>query len=246
VETESQKDYLMSLGCRYMQGYYFHKPMPMASFERLIAEPDRVDDRGFLFKANDEFRIREFMNDAIYSDAMLNNIIGPAAIYAWHDGAVDIVRFNQQFFETVNVPDFEDRLENIEQFMPEKDRKRLFELLAQADRDRLNGAAGVLTFARVDGDYSRFLIHFYFLNETDGSKRFYGSVRDVTGMATLGRHMELLARHSSRSVVFLVRQHGKYSYEVAAHGLEDSLKLSREQLEAELNDGRFYARLTAE
>jgi hypothetical protein len=65
-------------------------------------------------------------------------------------------------------------------------------------------------------------------------------------MATLGRHMELLARHSSRSVVFLVRRHGKYSYEVAAHGLEDSLKLSREQLEAELNDGRFYARLTAE
>ena len=246
VETESQKDYLMSLGCRYMQGYFFHKPMPVAGFEALIAEPDRVDDRGFLFKANDQFRIREFLNDAIYSDAMLNNIIGPAAIYAWHGDAVDIVRFNQQFFEAVNVPDFDQRTAGIQQYMPEKDKKRLFELLKQADADRLNGAAGVLTFGRVDGDFSRFLIHFYFLNETDGSKRFYGAARDVTEMATLGHHMELLVRHSSRSVVFLVRRHGKYSYEVADHGLEDSLKLSRDQLEAELNDGRFYTRLTPE
>jgi hypothetical protein len=101
-----------------------------------------------------------------------------------------------------------------------------------------------MTFTRADGDFSRFLIHFYFLNETDGSKRFYGAARDVTEMATLGRHMELLARYSSSSVIFLIRQHGKYSYEVAAHGLADSLKLSKEKLEAELNDGSFYNRLS--
>ena len=246
VETESQKDYLMSLGCRYMQGYFFYKPMPVENIEALIADPDRVDNRGFLFKANDQFRIREFLNDAIYSDAMLNNIIGPAAIYAWHGDAVDIVRFNQQFFEAVNAPDFEQRLEGIQQFMPEKDRKKLFELLAQADRDRLNGAEGVMSFARGDGDYSRFLIHFYFLNESDGSKRFYGAARDVTGMAKLGNHMALLSRHSSRSVVFLVRQHGRYSYEVAAHGLESTMKLSRECVEAELNDGSFFERIPEE
>ena len=28
---------------------------------------------------------------------MLNQIIGPAAIYAWHGDVVDIIRFNQQF-----------------------------------------------------------------------------------------------------------------------------------------------------
>jgi len=246
VETQSQKDYLMSLGCRYMQGYFFHKPMPVADFEALIAEPDRVDDRGFVFKANDQFRIREFLNDAIYSDAMLNNIIGPAAVYAWHDDAVDIVRFNQQFFEAVNVPDFDQRVEGIQRFMPENDRKKLFELLEQADRDRLNGAAGVMTFARVDGDYSRFLIHFYFLNESDGSKRFYGAARDVTEMARLGRHMALLARHSSRSVVFLVREHGRFRYEVAAHGLEATMKLPKARFEAELNDGSFYDRIPGE
>jgi len=218
----------------------------VAAFEVLIADPARVDGRGFVFKSNDQFRIREFLNDAIYSDAMLNNIIGPAAVYARHGDSVDIVRFNQQFFETVNVPDFEQRASDIQRFMPENDKKRLYELLDQADRDRLNGAGGVMSFGRVDGDYSRFLIHFYFLNESDGSKRFYGAARDVTEMAKLGRHMELLARHSSRSVVFLIRQHGKYSYEVAAHGLEDSMKLSKARFEAELNDGSFFNRMSVE
>ena len=246
VETGPQKEYLMSLGCHYMQGYFFHKPMPVAAFEALIADPARVDSQGFVFKSNDQFRIREFLNDTIYSDAMLNNIIGPAAIYAWHGDSVDIVRFNQQFFEAVNVPDFEQRSSDIQRFMPEKDKKRLFELLEQADRDRLNGAAGMMSFGRIDGDYSRFLIHFYFLNESDGSKRFYGAARDVTEVTKLGRHMELLVRHSSRSVVFLIRHRGQMSYEVAAHGLEDSLKLSKAQLEAELNDGSFFKRMSTE
>ena len=137
-------------------------------------------------------------------------------------------------------------MDNIQRFMPEKDKKRLYELLDKADRDRLNGAAGVMSFARTDGDYARFLIHFYFLNETDGSKRFYGAARDVTEMAKLGNHMALLSRHSSRSVVFLVRQHGHYSYEVAAHGLEATMKLTRDQFEAELNDSSFFERIPAE
>jgi hypothetical protein len=144
----------------------------------------------------------------------------------------------------VNVPDFEERVSSIQRFMPENDKKRLYELLELADRDRLNGAAGMMSFARVDGDYSRFLIHFYFLNETDGSKRFYGAARDVTEMARLSNHMALLSRHSSRSVVFLVREHGRFRYEVAAHGLEATMKLSKAQVEAELNDGSFYNRLS--
>ena len=80
VETEEQNEYLMSLGCRYIQGYFFFKPMPAEAFEALIADREAVDDQGFVNKANDEFRIREFLNDTVYTDSMLNNIIGPALL----------------------------------------------------------------------------------------------------------------------------------------------------------------------
>ena len=35
VETLEQADFLGSLGCEEMQGYYFYKPMPVDEFEKL-------------------------------------------------------------------------------------------------------------------------------------------------------------------------------------------------------------------
>jgi diguanylate cyclase (GGDEF)-like protein/PAS domain S-box-containing protein len=243
VETKEQSDYLMSLGIRYIQGYYFYKPMSVHDFETLISDADMVDPDGFVFKANEEFRIREFMNDTIYTDSMLNKIIGPAAIYAVHGSDVDIVRFNEMFYRAVNVPDFSQKLLAIQNVMPAHEVPELFQTLRKAYDDRLNGGSGVFTFRKIDGSSARFLIHFYFLNEDGGSTRYYGSARDVTEITNLQRHMELLSRFTSRTILFLRYGHGIYSFEVAAHGLEKDLGLSRQQLLDELNDNVFYKRL---
>lgn len=36
VETKKQADYLKSIGCKMMQGYYFSKPVPIWEFEQLV------------------------------------------------------------------------------------------------------------------------------------------------------------------------------------------------------------------
>lgn len=243
VETTEQCAYLMSLGCRYIQGYYFYKPMPKESFEALIADPKNVDPHGFTFKFNEEFHIREFLNDDMYSDSMLNQIIGPAAIYAWHGDDVDIIRFNQQFYQAVNAPDFTDRLLQIQRFMPKNERGLLLDVLQRAYDDRLNGASAVLSFNKVDGTRVRFLIHFYFLNSDGETRRFYGSARDITEIAYLQQQMQLLSRFVSRTVLFLVAREDKYVFEVVAHGLEKATGLNAEDMASELNSGRFYKRL---
>jgi diguanylate cyclase (GGDEF)-like protein len=243
VENQGQKEYLQSLGCQYIQGYYFYKPLRIPDFEDLIANPFNVDRKGFVFIANEEFRVREFLNDAVYSDAMLNNILGPAAIYSWDKDEVDIIRFNQKFQEVVDVPDFTERLESIQRFMPPADRKVLFSTLEKARLDKMNGASAVMDFGRTDGTYSRFWIHFYYLDEVEGRMRFYGSARDVTELTNLNRHMDLLSQFLSECVVFLIYRHGTYSYQVAAQGLEKEMEISREQLEKELNSGRFFRRV---
>ena len=243
VETQEHREYLMDLGIRYIQGYFFYKPMPYAEFEKLISVEDNVDLDGFVFKANEEFGIREFLTDTVYTDSMLNHIIGPAAIYAVHGEDVDIIRFNEMFYRAVNVPDFNEKLLGIQKVMPEHEVPELFRTLRKAYDDRLNGASGIFTFKKIDGSAARFLIQFYYLNEDGDKIRFYGSARDVTDITNLHRRMELLSRFTSRTVLFLLYGQGKYSFEITAHGLEKDLDLSREQLLEELNANLFYKRL---
>jgi len=243
VETKEQCSYLMSLGIRYIQGYYFYKPMSVSDYEALISDRGKIDLGGFVYTANEEFRIREFLNDTVYSDSMLNHIIGPAAIYCVHGGDIDIIRFNQMFYRAVNVPDFSAKLLGIQRVMPENEVSGLFRTLKKAYDDRLNGASGVFTFKKIDGSAARFLIQFYYLNEDEDNIRYYGSARDVTEITNLHRHMELLSRFTSRTILFLLYNHGEYSFEVTAHGLEKDLGLTKEQLADELNANVFHKRI---
>lgn len=51
AQTKQQVGQLLSVGCRYIQGYYFHEPLPVGRMEKLLAE--RPDDRHFWDMSND-------------------------------------------------------------------------------------------------------------------------------------------------------------------------------------------------
>lgn len=46
VETKEQAEFLYSIGCPEMQGYYFYKPMPVQEFEEIIHK--REEDTCYL------------------------------------------------------------------------------------------------------------------------------------------------------------------------------------------------------
>ena len=248
VETEAQRDYLQSLGCRYVQGYFFYKPMSPEEFEALLQQPEKLDENGFQLVQNEQFRVREFLIDSVYSDSMLNSILGPVAIYEWDEarGKVDIARYNEQFYEAVGVPDFLDRLEDIGQYMPLTDAKNLNDTLLKACGDRLNGASGTFSFNRIDGGSSCFLIHFFYLNEKEGKKRFFGSARDISALRDTISHTRLLSKFFSDCIIFLLHRRGQYRLQVVAEGFDPKTHASRELLQQDLNDGSFQKRVLPE
>ncbi|MBO4667414.1 MAG: GGDEF domain-containing protein, partial [Bacilli bacterium] len=227
VETKEQCDFLEGLGCRYVQGYYFSKPIPREEFEALIINEDNIDDRGFVVKLNQQLSIREFLDKNIYSDSMLNNIIGSVAFYSWHGEEVDIIRYNQQFYESVGTPDFEERLLGIQKFLPDEDVPKIYKTLEEAYNNHLNGARGLFRFSRLDGTYSWFMLHFYYIGMQGEEKRFYGSAQNLTEYAELRQQMDLIAKFSSDSIIFLKIVNYEWIYKVASHGLENVLGLSK-------------------
>ena len=182
VETVEQINFLSDLGCRYMQGYFFYRPMPVEDFEGLISDARNLDLNGFEFKANDQFHTREFLDENLVSDVMLNNILGPVAIYRWKDDNVDIVRYNQQFYQMVGIEinQLEARRRAIEQYMYMDDRDKLFRLVEHAASDRLNGARAVLRVYKPNGSLSWISLQMYFMEENEQGILFYGASEDVT------------------------------------------------------------------
>lgn len=184
VETQEQISFLEDLGCRYIQGYYFYRPMPVEEFERLISDGRRLDLRGIEFKSNNQIHPREFLDENVFSDAMLNNILGPVAIYQWKEDQVNIARYNQQFYQMVGIPlhQLNERILGIQDFFYHEDKERFYKMLEAAARDHLNGSKGVVRVYRPNGTLRWISIQLYFLNESNDGKMFYASCEDVTEM----------------------------------------------------------------
>ena len=246
VETKEQIDFLEELGCRYVQGYYFYKPMPSSEFEQLLSNPDNIDERGFIVKKNEQFRLREFLDRNVYSDSMLNNIIGAVAFYSLHDNSVDIVRYNQQFYESVDVPDFNQKIIGIEKVMPEGDKNKMFELLKEAKSNRLNGASGVLRFYKLDGTITRYIMRFYYLGKKDGSDRFYGSANNITKISDLEQRVNLIKEYISDSVIFMKWVNDKWMFKILALGIAKNYGASLDTFQKELNERTFHKRIILE
>lgn len=243
VESEEQRKFLHDLGCRYIQGYYFYRPMETKKYEELIADHNNIDTSGITFKANQQFQLREILDNNVYSDTMLNNILGPCAFYSWHGETVDIIRFNEQFYEAVDVPDFMERLDNINRFMPPLDIDRIQLLLRQAKEDRLNGSTGILHFYKTDGTLTTFYMRFYYLRREEDRDIFYGAVQNITRLSTLEKQIMLLSRFSAETIIFLTRKpDGSFSFAVLFNALEKEIGMTREQLEQVLNENDFYNR----
>ena len=245
VENGEQAAFLADLGCRYIQGYYLYRPMAVADFEKLIGNESMIDTGGFSVKRMQEFQVREFMDQNIYSDAMLNNILGAVAFYSWDgDKNLDIVRYNEQFVQVVKEPaQFHDRLEHIQNYFHPGTLPDLYAALRKAQENRITGASCLCGVYRTDGSLVRLVVRFYYLEEAENGKIFYGDLQDVTEYTTLQNQMRLLSRFASETIIFLQRTNGGWAYKVVVHGLRHVLGLNEEELRKELESGMFYRRV---
>ena len=89
-------------------------------------------------------------------------------------------------------------------------------------------------------------MHFYFLQETDGTRRFYGSATDVTKISLLERYITLISHSKSECIIFYSNKPGVPRFRVPVQGLDHEIGISREQVEQEMNDGTFFDRIVPE
>lgn len=184
VETKKQEDFLVGMGCRYTQGYYYYKPLPLEEFENLLSDESRLDFNGLWCKQVEALHVREFLDNNLFSDAVVNNILGAAAFYDIYENKIEIVRVNDQYYRLTGITTKMDE-ENGQKLWAHvcgDDRQTLMGIFEQAYENPLNGAQGYIHFLRTDGRMLWVYIRVFFLRERDGHKMFYSSLTDMTAL----------------------------------------------------------------
>ena len=94
VETKEQYEFLQSIGCGYIQGYFFSPPIPVEDYEHLI---NGIQQTAYIYRSD----IKEAANIIWSSSPELNYLIDalplPMAIYEYDEKDFSILRMNSAF-----------------------------------------------------------------------------------------------------------------------------------------------------
>lgn len=101
VETREQYEFLSSIGCSYIQGFYFSRPVPEADFTMLI-EQENIIGEGII-QSEERYEIGEDINELLGSNPLVSKFIGSVfgglGIYELIDGKLELIRANEGYLE---------------------------------------------------------------------------------------------------------------------------------------------------
>lgn len=177
VETEDQINYLLNMGCIYGQGYFFYKPLPVEEIKVLLNDENNVDYRGIQARKIEHVRFKDLFQSELASDSILNNILGPIAIYDVYCDNVELLQVNDKYCLLVGQDpvDLAENVQVMEAIHPD-DRKKMQNIFQRSFQRLAEGAEGTVRRRREDGQYIWINIKAFFLREQDGHKMFYGAV----------------------------------------------------------------------
>lgn len=101
VEQKKQADYLLSIGCSYIQGYFYAKPMPADEFEKLLTSTSQGSTKPSMFVIN-SMKAGDFWNPDSLETLIFSNYVGGAAILDYRKGKVEVLRLNRKYIQEID------------------------------------------------------------------------------------------------------------------------------------------------
>lgn len=180
VETKQQAAYLASVGCDYMQGYLFSKPVDRETFEKLL-EGTAVEDLAHPFAESLQDGAAEFWDVDSQLSLIFNSYAGPAAIAEYDGETCELIRVNGEFARLLDLADEAASAELVRKnflgVLQEEDRAALEEALRAASE---GDAACDLRYRSAAGKGRWLRLHLRPLSRTDSVISLYVLAEETT------------------------------------------------------------------
>ena len=102
VETLKQADFLRSIGCNFIQGYLYSRPLPEEQYVELLVGSE-------IGNTNPQMNLMENLNSCDFWDPksqetlIFSNYVGGAAIFDYHNGKLEVLRVNKKYLRELGM-----------------------------------------------------------------------------------------------------------------------------------------------
>ena len=96
VETMEQADYMKSLGCNYIQGFLYDRPIPEDEFLQVLRQTEHEPTVPAM-KLIDTMNAGKFWDPDSMETLIFSNFVGAAALFTYQEGKVEILRVNEKY-----------------------------------------------------------------------------------------------------------------------------------------------------
>ncbi len=155
VETKKEWEYLRSMECDVVQGYYFYRPMPEADFEKLLNQTDiKYVDNDKDIPELDDVILDAFSHGNSKESMIFYSMLGGMGMLEMTEDNLEIIQANRGYYEVIygNEKDFSGFSKTMNRQLRESDKAVLMEkCIAAKDTDEMQYAQ--IHFLREDGKY---------------------------------------------------------------------------------------------
>lgn len=98
VELITQVEYMKSIGCEYVQGYLYSKPVPEDEFIKLLHEVKKDVTTPYM-KFIDTLDAEKFWDPQTMETLIFNDFVGAAGIFVYENDEIEILRVNEKYIK---------------------------------------------------------------------------------------------------------------------------------------------------
>lgn len=104
VETREQVDFLKSLGCEYVQGYYFSKPVPVEEYLFLVEHEKEYLDWVKVEGEQQTLTSNKFAQNLV-SESSIANLFDGTTLFEWNTltGEIEVLKADEGFFNLTGL-----------------------------------------------------------------------------------------------------------------------------------------------
>ena len=102
VETLKQADFLRSIGCNYIQGYLYSRPLPEDQYVELLTG-SAVGSVNPQMHLAESLIASDFWDPKSQETLIFSNYVGGAAIFDYHNGRLEILRVNKKYLREMGM-----------------------------------------------------------------------------------------------------------------------------------------------